>query len=373
MRLSLLLFLIFFSFQGKAQLREYPKRYLTMLFKDTTDISQPQFIYYPVLAYSPETSWEIGISALYVRYAKNDTNNRLSELSAFSFFTLEKQYGGFIEHAIYTDQNKWFFLGKLKYQSFPLSYFGIGPNTSSESIALVDAVEFQLKERVLYKLRRNFYTGFEFEFHNLSNVSFNETSLETAELPLGANGSTNLGLGYGLLYDNRHNILNVRKGFFAETAFLHYDKSLGSDFEFTSLLTDWRIFRPVKTKNVLALQFLGQFTLGNAPFNQLALMGGESMMRGYYTGRFRDNNLVAFQAEYRMLPLFFAKRFGATVFAGSAAVSDELSNFESNNLVFAGGAGLRFLLFPKKDVWTRLDFAVTKEGYGIYLFIGEAF
>jgi hypothetical protein len=41
--------------------------------------------------------------------------------------------------------------------------------------------------------------------------------------------------------------------------------------------------------------------------------------------------------------------------------------------VWAAGGGIRFLLFPKKDVFTRLDFAFTKEGSGIYIFIGEAF
>jgi hypothetical protein len=39
----------------------------------------------------------------------------------------------------------------------------------------------------------------------------------------------------------------------------------------------------------------------------------------------------------------------------------------------ASGGGLRFLLFPKKDIFSRLDFAVTREGTGIYIFIGEAF
>ena len=38
-----------------------------------------------------------------------------------------------------------------------------------------------------------------------------------------------------------------------------------------------------------------------------------------------------------------------------------------------GGAGLRFLIFPEKDIYTRLDVAYTREGRGVYFFIGEAF
>jgi hypothetical protein len=39
----------------------------------------------------------------------------------------------------------------------------------------------------------------------------------------------------------------------------------------------------------------------------------------------------------------------------------------------AGGLGVRFLLFPGKDIYTRFDVAFTNEGVGYYLFIGEAF
>jgi hypothetical protein len=39
----------------------------------------------------------------------------------------------------------------------------------------------------------------------------------------------------------------------------------------------------------------------------------------------------------------------------------------------AGGVGLRFLVFPKKDIFIRADIALTPEGRGIYLYTGEAF
>ena len=45
----------------------------------------------------------------------------------------------------------------------------------------------------------------------------------------------------------------------------------------------------------------------------LSLMGGESLMRGYYLGRYRDKNLVAGQVEY-ILPFAFSS-------AGAQALS----------------------------------------------------
>ncbi|MDH4473716.1 MAG: BamA/TamA family outer membrane protein [Fluviicola sp.] len=354
--------------------QSFAMRYLNRVFNDTVDKSKPQFIAYPILAYAPETSVEIGVSSLFMYYAKRDTTNRLSEVNALGFYTLQQQYGGIIDHANYSHKNNWFFLGKLKFQSFPLSYHGIGPESPSEKIARVDAFQFQLKERVLRKIYKNVYVGLETDLHHLGKVDFvdSDTSI-VYEKPAGSEGSTNMGFGLGLLYDNRHNVLNVRHGFFSEVAFLHYTPNWGSDFEFTSVYADMRWFKPILERNVLATQVIGQFTYGNPPFNQLALLGGETMMRGYYLGRFRDRNLMAAQIEYRMLPVRFAKRWGASVFAGTGAVYSNLNNLTNDHILFAGGAGLRFQLFRKKDVWIRLDLAFTNEGNGLYIFVGEAF
>ncbi|MFT4780073.1 MAG: outer membrane translocation and assembly module TamA, partial [Flavobacteriales bacterium] len=113
----------------------------------------------------------------------------------------------------------------------------------------------------------------------------------------------------------------------------------------------------------------------DVPFNQLALMGGESLMRGYYYGRYRDNNQLAAQVEYRFLPIpfNFTDRIGAAVFAGAGSVFNQVNTLEISDFVISGGAGLRVLLFPKKDIWTRLDVAFTREGAGFYLFVGESF
>ena len=164
------------------------------------------------------------------------------------------------------------------------------------------------------------------------------------DLPLGYEGSTNIGLGVGLVYDDRHNVLNVRKGNFGELAYLRYSPAV-STFGFNAVLMDTRIFRPVGKNSVFAWQAIGQFFSGDVPFNQLALLGGDSMMRGYYLGRFRDKNQIATQAEFRMLPLplGFSKRIGAAAFAGTGTVFPDFSLASINKVVWSAGGGLRFL------------------------------
>ena len=366
----------FVLLQQHAQAQNFAKRYLNSIFNDTTSIEEPQLIVYPVFAYAPETSWEIGFSSLYVYYAKKDTSNRLSEINGFTFFTLENQYGLFFDHAIYSHQDRWFFLGKLRFQSFPLYYHGIGLQAPEEALANVEGIQILLKERVLRKIRKNLFLGLELDYQQLSRVDFVSNPNQGAfDRPLGSEGSTNFGIGLGLVRDDRHNVLNVRKGFFSELALLHYNPTWGSTFKFTSILSDTRYFKPMGRNQVLAAQLLGQFNTGDVPFNQLALLGGESIMRGYYLGRFRDNNQLAAQVEYRFLPipLGFTDRVGAAVFAGAGSVFNDFGHLRLDNLAVSGGAGLRFLLFPKKDIWVRTDLAFTREGTGFYIFIGEAF
>ena len=346
--------------------------YINKIINDTNDLSAPKFMNYPTLAFSPETRWEIGLSSLYIYSANRDLKNRLSEIKAFTFYTMENQYGIWLDHALYSDENKWFFLGRARYQSFPLLYYGIGAESPPDHIARIDGNFTYFKERFLREVFPNFYTGIEFDFQIMNKVSYKNSASNFLK-PLGGDGSTNIGLGWGIIYNNIHNVLNPRNGIFSELAFLNYSGEIGSDYNLTTFLSDNRFYIPIRTNNVLAFQLQGQFTNGNPPFNLLSLMGGESLMRGYYLGRYRDKHLLAAQVEYRMLPFSFAKRWGASLFFAAGEVFNSHDNFQFKNLLPTGGAGLRFLLFPEKDIYTRIDYALTKEGSGFYFFIGEAF
>jgi len=368
------LLLSLLSVQGVvAQSDNLVKRYLNNVLSESGDPSAPKLINYPTVAYAPETSWELGVSSLYVYSANRDLSNRLSEIKAFTFYTLENQYGFWLDHALYTDENKWFFYGRARYQSFPLFYYGIGRETPSEHIALIDGEYTLFRERLLRETLPSLYFGFELDYQGLNRVNYIDTETDFEFPEVGAMGSNNLGIGLGLLYNNIHNAMNPREGLYSEWAFMNYNTAAGSDYNMTTYVIDNRIYRPVKENTVFAAQLYGQFTSGNAPFNMLALMGGESLMRGYYLGRYRDKNLVAGQVEYRILPFEFSKRWGASVFLAAGQVYGDEYGFSWDQFLPTGGAGIRYLIFPEKDIYTRIDVSFTEEGRGVYFFIGEAF
>ncbi|RRB01206.1 BamA/TamA family outer membrane protein [Larkinella rosea] len=350
-------------------------RFVKKVLNDTSSAATSKLLVFPTLGFSPETSLEVGIRTFSLFYAKGDTVvNRLSEVNLNTFVTLKGQFGALLENAVYTNRNTYFFLGRARYQQFPLLYYGIGPATSKSSPVLVNSVYFQIRQRILRKVKNNWYAGIEADFQSIRRVNFESEETPNFELPVGGTGSETTGLGLALVYDDRKNVLNVRKGQFLETGILWYQPGLGSDFRYRSVVLDGRLYRPLgRPSRVLAVQLAGTFMTGQIPFNNLGLIGGESLMRGYYLGRYRDKNVLATQAELRWLPFGFSKRWGGTVFAAMGTVAPSVGAVQLNHIRWAAGGGVRFLFFQKKDVFLRADLGITREGTGLYISLGEAF
>lgn len=360
------------SAQAQRGLAGWVKRQLN----DTTVGTHARVVAYPTFAFAPETSVELGVRTFSLFNVYGDTaRNRLSEVNLYLFGTFKGQFGGWVENAVFSNQNLFFFLGRVRYQQFPLLYFGIGPGAPKDYTALVNSRFFQIRQRVLRQAVGHWYLGLEFDFQDMRRVTFEKNDqLLTTGLPLGAAGSTNTGLGPALVYDSRPNILNVRRGEFLEVGALFYDARLGNRYPYRGLILDARAYRPLgRTNRVLAAQVYGNFLTGQVPFNNLALLGGESLMRGYYLGRYRDKNLVAAQVEARWLPFAFSKRWGGALFAGAGGVAPTVGDFRLDGFRWAAGGGIRFAIYPKKDVYIRGDVGFTREGRGFYISLGEAF
>ena len=64
---------------------------------------------------------------------------------------------------------------------------------------------------------------------------------------------------------------------------------------------------------MLALQGLAAYMPGEVPFANMPVLGGQNLLRGLFGGRYRDQTLVAAQAELR-LPVW--RWIGLAAFAG---------------------------------------------------------
>jgi hypothetical protein len=94
-------------------------------------------------------------------------------------------------------------------------------------------------------------------------------------------------------------------------------------------------------------------------------------MRGYFTGRFRDNSYTAGQAEIRFQ--IWKWLYGAS-FAAAGIMDQSIGKYEFNNLRYAGGLGLRFLVNKKNRMFLRADCALNgTSGAAYYIRLNEAF
>lgn len=328
------------------------------------------YLLYPTIGYSPETRFEFGAVGLMLYHAKKNPTNRLSEANIFAFFTQEGQWGIWQEHSLYTDRDKWFIQGNTRFQFFPLLYFGIGPSTINDP-AIVLSTNLISRQRFMHTIKPNLFVGPVVDLNHIFNVKYKSSEAHPNQ-PAGSEGNTTFGLGLSITHDTRNNALNARSASYAELTYINYH--LSPIFGFQSLQADVRKFFPGFSKShVWAIQGFASFNQGNIPFNKLALMGGENLMRGYYLGRFRDKHYTAVQTEYRILPFEFSKRFGMALFASAGNVAPRPSLLLETNIKFTVGGGPRFLVFKNKDIFVRLDAAATPEGMAYYFFLGEAF
>ena len=148
-----------------------------------------------------------------------------------------------------------------------------------------------------------------------------------------------------------------------------YSKDLGGDFDAETFMVNLNRYIPFRENDVLALRGYFRTTSGDAPFFIKSTFGGSTDLRGYPSGRYRDNAMYALQGEYRWS---VSNRWILTGFVGVGEVAPDVGEF-GDNFLPAAGVGARFVVSDKHRVSLSFDVAQGKDGTEYYVGIGEAF
>jgi hypothetical protein len=325
----------------------------------------------PFVYYSPETKLAFGVGGvLNFRAGRLKEQTRTSSIWAYASYNLARQFTVLIKPEVYVKGNSLIFDGSLRYERTPQDFYGVGNDTLSadrESFTpRIFAVEIGVKRRVLGAL----FGGLRFDFERLTMEKVETGGLLDAGDIIGSRGGMIAGLGASLGWDTRDAVLFPRDGALLQFSADAYGAAAGSDFTFNRLEIDLRKYLPLGTDRVLALQTYVVSTGGDVPFYKLALLGGDSHLRGYYKGRFRDKGLVLFQAEYRVL---ITKRIGVAGFAGLADIFSGFKELGQGNVKFSAGCGLRYVINKRDGATVRFDMAWGEASFGLYITAQEAF
>jgi len=338
---------------------------------DTLKSKNSRFLLFPFFLRSPETDWGFGGAAAYFfKPERNDSTVRTSDVSLLGLYTLNEQVVFVLNSSIYFPNEDKIFRFQGSYSYYPDQFWGKGNESPPEAKEPYSLKQFFINPQFLYRVYRKFYAGINYEFQRTHDVRYQAHGVFDQQQITGRYGGNTSGLGILATWDTRNNAFSPSRGFFSEINYTYFPKSLGSDFKFTSFSVDMRKFLRLKVSTVLALQGIARITTGDVPFRNLSMIGGSEMMRGYYKGRFADEDMVCFQAEVRQ---FLFWRLGVTGFYAAGQVSPKVNQLAFDRFHSTYGAGIRLSLNEKEKLNLRVDYGRSGEGGAVYVILKEAF
>jgi outer membrane protein assembly factor BamA len=326
----------------------------------------------PYVGSAPETGVQYGATVFRVRQP-TDTTTRPSTAQLFASYTAKSQAMVFAAVDRWSAGSAWHVMGRLERNRFPLPFYGFGDRTPASAEEFYTPEAFIASAVVQRRIRGPLYVlgGYSFQKSRITRTSPDGT-LGGGRV-FGDAGGVLAQLQGGALWDDRDDVFAATRGSFVEATGSYSGAPSGSDYDFRRFVLDARHYLPLGARRVLALQGVGELTGGDAPFDQLALVGSSNYLRGYTRGRFRDRDLAAVQAEYRA-PLW--RRLGWAAFGGAGWIAPRPSALlgVDARMLPSYGAGLRWTLFSGSRSDIRVDYARAGAGQsGIYVALNEAF
>lgn len=216
-----------------------------------------------------------------------------------------------------------------------------------------------------YRVLKNFYVGAALDFSYNNAVKMENPAYLDGQRP----SYILTGIGLSLQYDSRDYAQNPTQGLNLLLRQMVYPSFMGDAGR-----TLWRTtftasyYQRLWRGAVLATELYAECNAKDMPWPLKESVGGYYRLRGYYQGRYMDNNLFSFQLELRQ-KLFW--RVGLVAFGGFGSVFSSFQDWRADQLLPAYGVGLRFEF--KHNLNVRLDCGWGREVFGVVFAIGESF
>lgn len=375
------LFILLFSFQSLFAQVEFIKRFVNKMYIDKDSTKKSNFVLVPALASSPETGLEFGGAALYSFYTDTVRHSitRVSNLYGYASITTKGQEKASLNASYWVPENKIHLKGTISYINFPFDFYGLGNNTLKSNVEAIEEkrtiLGFGAEELVTKDLYVGIVTG-GFKYYYYSGNYMQNIEFKTDPDIQDRFGGSSVYLGPSLIYDTRNSNTYTTKGLMINTYFegihgiFYNNHYVGGLFNI-----DFSDFFLVQRQLVLAFDIKEQSLVGGeSPFYLMPQLGNDALMRGYYTGRYRDRNLLAGQTELRYR---INDRFGLVGFAGTGEVAH--NSFSLNALKPNYGGGFRYYFDTEKGLSIRMDYGLGQKVQdearqsGFYIALGESF
>ena len=342
-------------------------------------------------SYTPDYGVLIGGSAL-MTFRMNPSDK--TQLRSVAPFTIAVMFKGGLNLGtrpqLFFKNDRFRIFGQFAYKNTMENFYGIGYSTNKDYNRSKETSEYrysgiQVNPWFMFRLgESSFFVGPQIDL-NLDKILDPASGMITNSDYIKAGGNANgyknfsSGLGFLVSYDTRDVPANAYKGVYLNVQGSFYNKILGSDNNFYQLLLDYRQYKSVGNRKVIAWMAQSKNVFGNVPLNKYTLSGTPYDLRGYYMGQYRDKTSHVIMAEYRQMintdKENFIKRMlshvGFTAWGGCGFMGPNPVRLEGVLPNF--GVGLRIEVQPRMNV--RLDFGrntVNKQNL-FYFNMTEAF
>ncbi len=373
-----------------------------------------RFMPLPAFAVTPTTGWMLGVAPGAYWMMGDPTNTSPSNALGTVIFTQKKQVLFTMKANTFFAGDQWNMLTDIRYfiNSQPTYGLGTGPQSAKpvgnggidftdnpyQPIETEQMMEFNylrihntLMKR--HKDTRLFYgLGYHLDYH--SKIQDNLLNLDTVPPIVTSHYGYSIlkgfdpteywlsGISLNVLYDSRDNAVNPYKGRYAYANIRLNPTFLGSTKGSSILWLEYRDYLHLskeRPRHLIGFWGYGWFqTSGTLPYMDLPAVGWDQFGRSgraYTQGRFRGQDLIYTEIEYRV-PLQREKdMFGAVVFVnGTTATNRDAGISLYEYMDFGYGVGLRVMIMKKSRANLSIDYAWGEYGaQGFYFGLNEVF
>jgi hypothetical protein len=363
----------------------------------------------PIIGSNPATGFMLGVGGQYA--FKMPGSSMYSAFMGSAQVTTKSQLLFLLKNNIYTRDNRIFFSGDWRFQIFSQSTYGLGTNspeggildyqfnldgeeTSTDSLTQPMKFNFaRIHQSASLKIVEGLYAGIGYNYDGYYKIVDEKLRLNQGDTLITSHYAYSQYYGFStssyytsalnvnLLYDTRDNMINPYKGIYAMVSWRGGMKFLGNKTNSNFFQLEWRSFHPLSKSNprhLLAFWLMGNFSPpGDFPYLILPATSYDQRSRsgrGYTQGRYRGNNFVYGESEYRFPISKHTGILGGVVFVNATTANNTAQSLKLFQSVRPGyGFGLRIMADKKSRTNLAIDYGFGNRSSGFYLAASEVF
>lgn len=324
------------------------------------------------------SSTQFGVAVMAAGIYKSDRDDKATPPSNVTLFGVVSTTGFYmvgIQGTHIFPRDRYRLLYTSYFYSMPSDYWGIGYSAGmSDYRWRYLRLQTQLKANFLFRITEDLYLGPLASFNYIKGRGFtkkNQADRRTLDDIIAGQHRrvSSTGIGVSVVYDSRDVITGAHKGVFLKIEQVFFPGFLGNRYAFATTDATLDLYQRVWKGGILAIDLHGQGNYGDVPWTMMSRLGGPYRMRGYYEGRFRDNNIVEAQIEIRQ---HLWRRNGMVVWVGAGNVFESIRKFDFAETLPNFGIGYRWEFKDRVNV--RIDVGTGKDFKPSFMInINEAF